>query len=56
MSNAYFTPPVAFNEPVTTYEPGSAERASLLETYKMMLQSKMDVPMHIGGAEVRTGT
>ncbi len=48
-------PPVA-NEPVKDYAPGSAERESLLATYRSMLQQEpVDVPMYIGSEEVRTG-
>ncbi|MCE2713023.1 MAG: aldehyde dehydrogenase family protein [Cryomorphaceae bacterium] len=55
MSNAIFTVPVAKNEPVKAYAPGSAERASLLAQYKKMYdQAVIDVPMYIGSGEVRT--
>lgn len=55
MSNAIFTVPVAKNEPVKAYAPGSAERASLLAQYnKMYDQAAIDVPMYIGSGEVRT--
>ncbi len=51
----YQVPPVA-NEPVKDYAPGSAERESLLATYRSMLQQEpVDVPMYIGSEEVRTG-
>lgn len=51
----YKVPPVA-NEPVKDYAPGSAERESLLATYRRMLQQEpVDVPMYIGSEEVRTG-
>jgi 1-pyrroline-5-carboxylate dehydrogenase len=55
MSNAFFTPPIAFNEPVQGFAPGSPERKSLLDTYKAMKKKPMDIPMHIGSDEVRTG-
>lgn len=55
MSNAFFHVPVAKNEPVKAYAPGSAERASLLAKYhEMYNQNPIDVPMYIGGEEVRT--
>jgi len=54
MSNAFFTPPLAFNEPVKSYAPGSPERKSLLDTYKAMKKEKADIPMYIGGEQVRT--
>lgn len=55
MANAIFHVPVAKNEPVRSYAPGSAERESLLNTYKMMYdQPAIDVPLYIGGKEIRT--
>lgn len=55
MSNAIFTVPVAKNEPVRNYAPESSERASLLSKYQSMYsQSPIDVPLYIGGKEVRT--
>ena len=57
MSNAIFHVPVAVNEPVKAYAPGSAERESLLKKYtEMYNQEPIDVPMYIGGKEVRTST
>ncbi|MCU1693211.1 MAG: 1-pyrroline-5-carboxylate dehydrogenase [Frankiales bacterium] len=40
-------PPV--NEPVRTYAPGSAERASLTARLADMAGSPLDLPMHVGG-------
>ncbi|MDX1446159.1 L-glutamate gamma-semialdehyde dehydrogenase [Lishizhenia sp.] len=55
MANAYFKVPEAVNEPVNAYAPGCEKRASLLNKYKEMYnQSPIDVPMYIGGEEVRT--
>lgn len=55
MANAIFHVPVAKNEPVRSYAPGSAERESLLNTYKKMYdQPAIDVPLYIGGKEIRT--
>ena len=55
MSNAFFQVPVAVNEPVRAYAPGSSERSSLLEKYKELYnQSPIDIPMYIGGEEIRT--
>ncbi len=57
MSNAFFNVPVAKNEPVKSYAPDSAERASLLAKYNEMYhQLPIDVPMYIGAEEVRTST
>ena len=55
MSNALFQVPVAVNEPVRPYIPGTSEHKNLISKYKEMYdQSPIDVPMHIGGKEVRT--
>lgn len=55
MANAHFTVPKAINEPINSYEPGSPERESLLAKYKEMYnQEPIDVPMYIGGEEIRT--
>ena len=57
MSNAFFNVPVAQNEPIKPYDPKSNERESLLQTYKSMKnQDPIDIPMYIGGEEVRTAT
>jgi 1-pyrroline-5-carboxylate dehydrogenase len=55
MGRGFFNVPVAINEPVKGYAPGSPEREELLATYKTMFNSNIDVPMHINGVEVRTG-
>ena len=55
MARGYFNVPVAVNEPVKGYAPGSPEREELLATYKQMYKGNVDVPMHINGKEVRTG-
>jgi 1-pyrroline-5-carboxylate dehydrogenase len=47
--------PLPINEPVLNYAPGSKERDLLKETLMELKSSKVDVPMYIGGKEVRTG-
>ena len=55
MSNAIFHVPVAVNEPVKGYASGSAERDSLIKKYNSLYeQSPIDIPMYIGGKEIRT--
>ena len=55
MSNAIFKVPTPVNEPVKNYEKGSKERESLLKEYKKMYNADpIDVPMYIGGEEIRT--
>jgi 1-pyrroline-5-carboxylate dehydrogenase len=46
-------PPV--NEPIRSYAPGSPERASLKARLKDMASEKIDMPLIIGGKEIRTG-
>ncbi|MCB9334585.1 MAG: L-glutamate gamma-semialdehyde dehydrogenase [Flavobacteriales bacterium] len=55
MSNAYFQVPVAENEPVLGYAPGSSEREELQEAIAELKSKQIDAPMIIGGKEVRTG-
>jgi 1-pyrroline-5-carboxylate dehydrogenase len=55
MSNAIFQVPIAKNEPVRPYAVGSDERTNLLGTYKKLYnQEQIDVPLYIGGKEIRT--
>jgi 1-pyrroline-5-carboxylate dehydrogenase len=46
-------PPV--NEPTRSYAPGSPERAELKARLKAMAAEKIDIPLIIGGREIRTG-
>jgi 1-pyrroline-5-carboxylate dehydrogenase len=46
-------PPV--NEPIRSYAPGSAERASLKARLKTMAAETIDMPLIIGGKEIGTG-
>ncbi len=54
MGNGFFEVPLAVNEPIKSYEPGSPERKEVLETYKKMYDSKVEVPLFINGKEVKT--
>lgn len=54
MANAYFLPPVPFNEPILDYEPGSPERETLKDQIRKMRSNKVDIPMYINGKEVLT--
>jgi 1-pyrroline-5-carboxylate dehydrogenase len=55
MSTGVFTLPQPVNEPVRDYSPGSPERASLKATLADMAGRQIEIPMVIGGEEVRTG-
>jgi 1-pyrroline-5-carboxylate dehydrogenase len=43
------------NEPVLTYAPGSPERKRVKEVLAELKGTQADIPMYIGGEEVRTG-
>jgi len=55
MGKGFFHVPVAVNEPVKTYAPGTPEREEVLKTYKEMYNTKMEVPLYIGSQEIKTG-
>jgi len=55
MSNGIFNVPVAANEPIYDYAPGTPEREALLASYKAQFNAQVDLPMYIGDEEVRTG-
>jgi 1-pyrroline-5-carboxylate dehydrogenase len=55
MSNAFFSVPVAKNEPVRAYAPGTAEHTSLIAKYQELKnQAPIEVPMYIGSQKVHT--
>src|SRR3954451_16911970 len=54
MSLGYFSYPLPTNEPVFQYAPRSTERATLKKTLAELKKNTIDVPMYIGGKEVRT--
>ncbi|HCY77098.1 MAG TPA: 1-pyrroline-5-carboxylate dehydrogenase [Ignavibacteriales bacterium] len=55
MSNAYFKVPQPINEPVKAYKPGSPEREELKKKLVELKSKQIEVPLIIGGEEVRTG-
>ena len=46
-------PPV--NEPIRSYAPGSPERAELKARLASMAGERIEIPLVIGGKEIRTG-
>ena len=54
MNYGDFYYPLPANEPVLTYAPGTPEKAALKNAIKELKAQKIDVPMYIGGDEVRT--
>lgn len=55
MPKGFYQIPVPRNEPVLTYSPGSRERKLLKEALDEARSREADIPMYIGGEEVRTG-
>ena len=53
--NANFRTPEPYNEPILGYAPGSPERAELKAKLKELSKLKPDIPMVIGGKDIRTG-
>ena len=55
MSKGNYYIPEPSNEPVLTYAPGTPEREELQKAVKLARKEERDIPMYIGGKEVRTG-
>jgi len=47
--------PTPINEPIKSYAPGSPERAELKARLDAMASERIDIPVIIGGKEIRTG-
>jgi len=47
--------PAPVNEPVKSYAPGSPERATLKARLKEMSGERVEIPIIVGGREIRTG-
>jgi 1-pyrroline-5-carboxylate dehydrogenase len=54
MPKGIYKVPVAVNEPIKSYAPGSAERKELQAMLKELRSQKTNIPMHIGGKEVES--
>ncbi|MBQ0769178.1 MAG: L-glutamate gamma-semialdehyde dehydrogenase [Bizionia sp.] len=55
MGKGFFNVPIAINEPVKSYAPGSPEREAVLKEYKKMYNEKVNVPLYINGKYIETG-
>lgn len=55
MNNAIYSFPKPINEPGKSYAPGSKEKAELKAALKQISSEVQDIPLIIGGQEVRTG-
>ena len=53
--NGNTTAPPPVNEPVLTYAPGTPERAELKKELESQSSTVVDIPLVIGGEEIRTG-
>jgi 1-pyrroline-5-carboxylate dehydrogenase len=54
MPKGIYNVPTPINEPVKSYAPGSPERAELKKMLADLRAVELDIPMYIGGAEVRS--
>ncbi len=55
LNNAVFKVPVPGNEPIYSYAPETPERAKLKLALDELASKKIEIPLIIGGKEVRTG-
>ena len=55
MNNSIINVPEPVNEPVLEYRPGSEERKLLKAALADLAGQKKDMPLVIGGKEIRTG-
>ncbi|MBQ7575749.1 MAG: 1-pyrroline-5-carboxylate dehydrogenase, partial [Bacteroidales bacterium] len=55
MKDAIYSFPMPTNEPVLTYLEGSPERIALEKELERQKSIELDIPLIIGGKEVRTG-
>lgn len=55
MGKGFFKVPIALNEAVKSYKPGSPEREEVLATYKAMMKETLEVPMYINGESIKSG-
>ena len=55
MSNGIFSVPFPDNDPIRSYEPGSRDKAILKKRMQELKSQVLDIPIIIGGKEIRTG-
>ncbi|HHS13984.1 MAG TPA: L-glutamate gamma-semialdehyde dehydrogenase [bacterium] len=56
MANGFFNVPKPQNEPILSYGPGSPEKKSLKAKLSEMKSRQIEIPVIIGGEEVKTGS
>ena len=55
MPNVFFNVPIPQNESTLTYAPGTPEKVELKRRIVEMKANPVDIPIIIGGREIRTG-
>lgn len=56
MGKGFFEVPMAINEPIKSYAPGTPERAEVLKQYKEYFEGSLEVPLFIGSDEISTAS
>jgi len=54
MGKGFFEVPLAINEPIKSYAPGTPERDEVLMQYKEYFNGSLEVPLYIGSDEITT--
>lgn len=54
MPKGFYQVPLPVNEPIKSYAPGTPERAELKKMLADLRAQELDIPMYIGGQEVRS--
>lgn len=55
MPKGFYQVPVAVNEPVKSYAPGTPEREEVQKKYRELYNQTVEVPLYINGKAVKTG-
>ncbi|HSX21249.1 MAG TPA: aldehyde dehydrogenase family protein, partial [Gaiellaceae bacterium] len=55
-AHGIFKTPEPYNEPIRSYAPGSPEREEIRSRLIELESQQLDIPLVIGGKEVRTGS
>ncbi|MEE9309005.1 MAG: aldehyde dehydrogenase family protein, partial [Spirochaetia bacterium] len=55
MGNAIYNLSLPVNEPIKTYAPGTPERQAVKATLSEMKSREIEIPLIIGGKEIKTG-
>ncbi len=55
MPNSIVRLPEPVNEPILSYAPGSPEKAALKQRLASMMSEQVEIPVIVGGREIRTG-